>query len=148
MNTIKTITAMLLLALLYTNAYAYDFEVDGVYYNLVSANYKTCEVVGAKEGLTSLTIPSSITTRGVELSIVRICTGSFKQNMSITRLIVNAPTEIQSSAFYGCTHLTQVSLGNGVKSIDEKAVCTQHRQLYWRKCYKSHKNRSFRRRRK
>ena len=121
MNTIKTITAMLLLALLYTNAYAYDFEVDGVYYNLVSANYKTCEVVGAKEGLTSLTIPSSITTRGVELSIVRICTGSFKQNMSITRLIVNAPTEIQSSAFYGCTHLTQVSLGNGVKSIDEKA---------------------------
>ena len=45
MNTIKTITAMLLLALLYTNAYAYDFEVDGVYYNLVSANDKTCEVV-------------------------------------------------------------------------------------------------------
>ena len=121
MNTIKTITAMLLLALLYTNAYAYDFEVDGVYYNLVSANDKTCEVVGAKEGLTSLTIPSSITTRGVELSIVRICTGSFKQNESITRLIVNAPTEIQSSAFYGCTHLTQVSLGNGVKSIEEKA---------------------------
>lgn len=121
MNTIKTITAMLLLALLYTNAYAYDFEVDGVYYNLVSANDKTCEVVGAKEGLTSLTIPSSITTRGVELSIVRICTGSFKQNESITRLIVNAPIEIQSSAFYGCTHLTQVSLGNGVKSIEEKA---------------------------
>ena len=49
MNTIKTITAMLLLALLYTNAYAYDFEVDGVYYNLVSANDKTCEVVGAIE---------------------------------------------------------------------------------------------------
>ena len=69
-------------------------------------------------GLTSVTIPDSVTSIGS--SAFSGCTGL----TSVT--IPDSVTSIDSSAFYGCTRLTSVIIGNGVTSIGSSAFsgCT------------------------
>ena len=111
----------MLLSLCSITSYAYDFEVDGLYYNLISASEKTCELVGGKEGLTSVIVPASVSTRGLTLSVKRLGANVFENNASISKLEIQAPIEVSSSAFSGCTNLADVRLSDGVTTIGEKA---------------------------
>lgn len=112
---------LMLLSLCSIISYAYDFEVDGLYYNLVSASGKTCELVGCKDDLVSVKIPSTVTVRGMELSIVNIKPEAFENNTYLEKLQISAQIELPASAFSGCTNLREVSLCNGVKSIEDEA---------------------------
>ena len=69
-------------------------------------------------GLTSITIPNSVTSIGYEAFYG--CTGL----TSVT--LGNGVTSIGDDAFRGCTGLTSVTLGNGVTSIGDRAFygCT------------------------
>ena len=106
MKTIKHLFTTLLL-LCTTVASAHDFEVDGIYYNITDATNKTIEVSYRgfysysydNEYTGSVVIPESVTYNGTTYSV----------------------TSIGNSAFYGCTGLTSVEIGNGVTSIGNYA---------------------------
>ena len=63
MKTIITKLLMLTAVLLAsTNVYAYDFEVDGIYYNVIDFNDLTCKIVPGDNVYTGeIKIPSQIT---------------------------------------------------------------------------------------
>ena len=69
-------------------------------------------------GLTSITIPGSVTS--VDTEAFSGCTGL----TSVT--IGNGATNIGTNAFLGCTNLMRVTLGNGAKNIGKRAFwkCT------------------------
>ena len=69
-------------------------------------------------GLTSITIPDSVTS--VDTEAFSGCTGL----TSVT--IGNGATNIGTNAFLGCTNLMRVTLGNGAKNIGKRAFwkCT------------------------
>ena len=78
---------------------AYDVEVDGIYYNLVS-KAKTAEVTaGDKKYSGSINIPSSIKVSDVDYAV----------------------TSIGESAFQDCFGLTSVTIPNSVASIEDWA---------------------------
>ncbi len=94
----KLMTALLLLCC--TVASAQDFEVDEIYYNILSFKDKTVEVTsGSNEYSVAVTIPASVTYNSITYSV----------------------TSIGDYAFYGCTSLTNVTIGNGVTSIGDLA---------------------------
>ena len=83
-------------------------------------------------GLTSVTIPNSVTSIGVNAflgcsglsnvtipnSVTSIGNSAFNRCSSLTSVIIpNSVTSIGGGAFYGCSGLTSVSIGNSVTSI-------------------------------
>ncbi len=123
---------------------AYDFCVDGIYYNITSETDRTVEVTFGDQkytgavvipsvvmydgytvsaigslafygcsGLTSITIPNSVTSIGNDA--FRGCSGL----TSIT--IPNSVTSIGNDAFRGCSGLTAITIPNSVTSIGAHA---------------------------
>lgn len=112
---------LLLLSLCSMVSYAYDFEVDGLYYNLVSATEKTCELVGCADNITSINIPANVTTRGLTLHVVSVKEASFANNKNIVSFSSAIPLDIPQQAFANCTSLVSVTIFPGTKNIANKA---------------------------
>ena len=101
------LTALLLLCS--AIATAHDFEVDGIYYNILSSSDKTGAVTFkgfscysySDEYSGAVTIPASVTYNGTTYSV----------------------TTIGNNAFYGCSSLTSVTIGNSVTTIEDWAFC-------------------------
>ena len=92
------LTALLLLCSAVINAY--DFEVDGIYYNILSDEDKTVEVTFRSDAYggyeneytNSVVIPQSVAYNGKSYNV----------------------TSIGSSAFESCTGLTSITISNSV----------------------------------
>ena len=82
---------------------------------ITSSNYIPNGAFSGCSGLTSVTIPNSVTSIGN--SAFNGCTGL----TSVT--IPNSVTSIGNSAFYHCSSLTTVTIPNSVTSIDIGAFC-------------------------
>ena len=79
-----------------TNIYAYDFKVDGIYYDIISSSEKTVAVTdGSSNYSGNVVIPDQVTYNNYTYSV----------------------TSIGGYAFYGCSGLTSVTIGNSVTSI-------------------------------
>ena len=126
----KTKLFSLFVALFATTAiWAYDFQSGDLYYNITSSSDKTMEVTYQEqyssdnyEGLTSVTIPSSVTYDGTTYSVTSIGDEAFNYCTGLTSITIpNSVTSIGNSAFYGCTGLTSVTIPNSVTSIGEDA---------------------------
>ena len=116
---------LMLIAVLLTSshAFAYDFEVDGIYYNIISAIDLTVEVTsGDNQYKGKVIIPETVTYKSKDLKVIGIANLAFKRCLSLTSIeIPNSVTSIGNSAFYSCSGLKSVTIGNSVTSIGNHA---------------------------
>ncbi|MBR5892282.1 MAG: leucine-rich repeat domain-containing protein [Bacteroidaceae bacterium] len=127
MKQLRTVLAALLL-LCSTVATAHDFEIDGIYYNILSLEEKTVEVtfegdrpLGEYRG--NVRIPASVTYKGRTYSVTTIGDNAFSNCfMDLTGIeIPNSVTTIGNDAFSGCSSLTSITIPNSVTTIGSNA---------------------------
>ena len=116
---------LLLLVLLLTTiaTHAYDFQSGDLYYTITSNN--TVEVTYQEylsesnyQGLTTATIPETVTYDGTTYSVTSIGNYTFYRCTSLTSITIgNSVTSIGYEAFYECSALTSITLSNSVTSI-------------------------------
>lgn len=117
-------TLLSLFALLITTiAFAYDAEIDGIYYNLNDSN-QTAAVTYQDEwgsdnypGITSITIPEKVIHNSTEYSVTSIEGGAFYNCSSLRSITIgNSVTIIGYYAFVGCSPDTLIcKFGNNVE---------------------------------
>lgn len=119
---------LMLIAVLLTgsHAFAHDFEVDGIYYNILSETDKTVEVTydGNLKVLYTgnLSIPEKVTYNGISYSITSIGNDAFSDCRGLTSIsIPNSVVNIGENSFCYCTSLTSVTIPNSVISIGDYA---------------------------
>ena len=126
MKTIKTLLATIALLLCSETMNAHDFEVDGIYYNILSENNKTVEVTfkgdtyssNTNEYTGSVTIPQKVDYEGNEYTVTEIGEEAFRGCFKLLSVnIPNGVVTIGQQAFGGCQKLTSVAIPEGVTSI-------------------------------
>ena len=121
--------SILLLSVLCTAAttFAYDFQSGDLYYNITSEN--TVEVTYQEywsstnyQGLTTASIPATVTYNGTTYSVTSIGEEAFRYCSSLTSITIpNSVTSIGTSAFYYCSALSSITIPNSVTSIGGSA---------------------------
>ena len=125
MKTFKHLfTALLLLCS--SVAFAHNFEVDGICYNITDSSKKIVAVTYKgnsssdyyDEYTGSVVIPESVTYNDVTYSVTSIGYDAFEYCSGLTSVeIPNSVTSIGSDAFSGCSGLTSIEIPNSVTSI-------------------------------
>ena len=122
--------ALLALVLCNTPLFAEDFEVDGIYYYIMSAEDKTVAVTYrgsfyysySDEYSGAVTIPESVTYSGSTYSVTSIGGHAFEGCSGLTSVVIgNSVTSIGDRAFQSCSSLTSVEIPNSVTSIGNEA---------------------------
>ena len=121
----------LFVALLTSSALsAYDFQSGDLYYNITSSSAPyTVEMTYQEQwsdynyfGLTTATIPETVTNNGTTYSVTRIGDDAFYGCHTLTSVTIpNSVTSIEDYAFSGCYALTSVTIPNSVTSINDGA---------------------------
>ena len=103
--------------------FAYDFKVNGIYYNILS-DANTCEVTHKysynEDGYGwEVSIPSSVTYNGTTYTVTGIGSSAFSSSGSSIRnvIIPSSVTTIGSHAFDGCTYITDINIPSSVTEI-------------------------------
>ena len=109
-------------------ASAYDFEADGIYYNITSSKNKTVKVSYKNTNYNSysgeVVIPSEVTYNGEKYTVISIGDHAFYGCSGLTSVTIpNSVTSIGSYAFCNCSGLTSVTIPNSVTSIGYDAFC-------------------------
>ena len=128
MRTAKQLLITVAVLLCSTVASAHDFEVGGIYYNIISSRFLTVEVThkGSSWGEYSgkLVIPETVTYKSKTYRVTTIGSIAFDECTGLISITIpNSVTTIGSSAFSGCTGLTSVTIPNSVTTIGEYAFC-------------------------
>lgn len=105
------------------SSFAYDFELDGIYYSVISLQDLTCEVVqGDRKCEGEIVIPSKVTYNNQQLSVMTIGKNAFKNCNALTSVTINnSVTEIGEGAFWECTSLTSIVLPATITRIGSMA---------------------------
>ena len=112
---------LILLLMVPSSLYAYDFESGGIYYNNLGEN-NVSVTSGDTKYQGSIVIPGQVIYNGKTYSVTSIGKDSFKECSSLTSIsIPNSVTNIGKEAFYYCTGLSTVTIPNSVTSIDDGA---------------------------
>ena len=111
-----------------TNVSAYDFEVDGIYYNVLSFSDLKCEVTYGDNNYTGeIVIPSKVNINSKFLDVVKIGDYSFRSDTELLSVYIpDSISEIGKYAFEGCAMIKCINLPLSVKRIGESAFqnCT------------------------
>ena len=139
--------------LLPANAIAYNFEMNGIYYNVINSTNNTVEVTykihnSSSNYYGSVTIPETVTYGGITYSVTKIGTDAFYYCRGLTSVTIpSSVTTISSCAFSECSGLTGslvipnsvISIGNfafskcsGLTSVSiPKSVKTVGQGAFW-----------------
>ena len=122
---------MLLLAALCTaaTALAYHFQSGDLYYDITS--YNTVAVTYQEywsstnyQGLSTATIPETVTYNGTTYSVTKIGSSAFHDCSSLTSIIIpNSVTSIGGGTFQGCSSLTSIVVESGNTMYDSRENC-------------------------
>lgn len=111
-----------------TYSFAYDVEVDGIYYNIIEkakiaeVTYKGKTPRDAISYSGSVTIPPKISVSGTEYPVTSIGENAFFICSGLTSVTIpNSVTSIGTRAFQECTSLTSVTIPNSVNNIGASA---------------------------
>ena len=111
-------TTLILSVFFSISASAYDVEVDGIYYNLISKGNAAKVTTGDKAYSGDITIPSSIKVNDLEYTVKYIEESAFDYCSYLTSVTIpNSVTSIGDYAFYDCCSLTSITIPNSVTSI-------------------------------
>ena len=109
------------------NVYGYDFENGNVYYDILSLEDHTCEVVSfgleyANSYSGEVVIPNIVSHQNVEYTVVRVDDFAFSQCGRLKSVTLpNSVCEIGKYAFFDSKSLEKIDFGEGVSNIDEYA---------------------------
>ena len=126
----RAILAIAMMLMVELPSLAHDFSVGGIYYKYLDKTAKTVEVTYkgsnydsySNEYTGSVTIPSSVTYSGITYSVTSIGSFAFFECSGLTSVTIgNSVISIGSSAFMNCSGLTSVTIGNSVTSIGSSA---------------------------
>lgn len=111
--------------------YAHDFEVDGIYYRLLSEENQVAvtyygddeyDVPEEYKYTGSVTIPETVTYQGATYSVTSIGAHAFESCPGLTEVTIgNSVTSIGYYAFFCCDGLTEITIPNNVTSIGDRA---------------------------
>ena len=126
----KRVIYIFIIIITSANAFAYDAEIDGLWYNLNNAK-KTAEVTykdyynGVYNNnwkYLNVTIPETITYNNNTYTVTSIGDNAFNSCSILKSVYIpNAITSIGNSAFEGCWDLGNISIPDGVISIGNAA---------------------------
>ena len=107
----------------FLSVYAYDFEVDGIQYDITSFTELTATAVGVSDVIEGdLTIPSTVDYMGKTLSIIRIDDNFLNGNNRITDInVCDGIASIGSNAFAACNMLKSASIPASLTTIGDHA---------------------------
>lgn len=119
------VTAVMLLSSITVNAY--NFEADGIYYNIIDFKEKTVEVTNSGNPNSykgEVVIPESVDYYGTIYRVTAIGERAFAACEELTSVVIpNNITTIGRSAFNGCDILSSIVIPNGVTTIEEYTFC-------------------------
>ena len=118
--TLRNWFAIIVTLLCSASALAYDFEVDGIKYNITNHTEKTVAVTKGKYSKYSghVIIPDSVTHKEATYHVTDIESRAFEFSNQMTSIdIPNSVVYIGDYAFGSCEQLTGITIPNGVKQI-------------------------------
>lgn len=111
---------------------AYDFEVDGICYNILSVSDLTCEVAEGKSYAGEIVIPSTVTYNGKTLKVLHIGKNAFANCVELEYVQLSDGLEtIKEGAFKECTSLKRISIPSSVIELEDRSfsACTSLEDL-------------------
>ena len=114
----------LLIALLFSfnTVYAYDFEVDGIYYDVISTSELTCKVVSGDEKYSGdIVIPATVDYKNRSLQVIRISSNAFQKTEIISITMPNTVRVIEAYSFLDCKNLISIVFSESLTSIGNDA---------------------------
>ena len=103
--------------------YAYDLEINGIYYNANVEQMELTVTYGENKYTGSVEIPSQVEYNGRFFTVKRIGDGAFKSTTIDKVIIPSSITTIGWNAFEECSELSKVTLNEGLTSIYDNAFC-------------------------
>ncbi len=119
----KKILSVFLCLAMYMLVFGHDFEVDGIYYNIIGNG----QVEVTRDSSYShwysgaITIPPSVKYGSTTYTVISIGTYAFHGCGLTTITIPSSVISIGKYAFYSCVYLTSVTMNIGLTTIDECA---------------------------
>ena len=110
-----------LLSMVGVRSFAYDFEIEGIRYNVVSIEKLTCEVTqGSYSG--NIYIPTYVQYNNRSLMVVGIGAEAFSNCSSITSITLPKQLEyIGYRGFYMCSALSELKIPESLREIGREA---------------------------
>lgn len=121
--TLKSMLAVFMLLVSLTNVSAYNFQVDGIYYDIVELYANTCSVTsGDADYAGDVVIPEKVTYNSREFTVISINERAFYSDVNLQSVVIpNSVTAIAAYTFYNCTGLKSVTFGDKLKTIGNQA---------------------------
>lgn len=117
-----TFILTVLLSMVEVQAYAYDFEIDGIYYNFLTDDDSSVGVAGCKKELEEVNIPMRVYYGGGWLKVKEICESAFYMHDTYNRSYVLPNTiEVIRKYAFALNEVYTITLPSSLKRVEYEA---------------------------